>query len=150
MDFSRRQALALVPGAAALAALGPALLPATARAAVEEAIAAFAGGTTPVEGRIRLDAPQIAENGASVPVSVSVDSPMTQADHVAAVMIVAPANPMPRVATLHFGPMSGRAEATTRIRLAKTQKVMALARMSDGSVFMDQRDVKVTIGGCGG
>jgi sulfur-oxidizing protein SoxY len=150
MDFSRRQALALVPGAAALAAFGPALLPTAARAAVEDAIAEFTGGAAPAEGRIKLDAPEIAENGNSVPVSVSVESPMTDDDHVAAVLILAAGNPTPKVATMHFSPMSGKAEASTRIRLAKTQNVMAIAKMSDGSVFMDQTEIKVTIGGCGG
>ncbi|MFN3613320.1 MAG: thiosulfate oxidation carrier protein SoxY [Rubrimonas sp.] len=148
MKMTRRQALALVPGAAALSALG---FPGAGRAATaDEEITAFTGGVAPAEGRIRLTVPEIAENGNSVPVSVTVDSPMTADDHVAAVLILAAGNPTPKVATMRFGPLSGSAEAATRIRLAKTQDVIAVARMSDGSVFMDRREVKVTIGGCGG
>ncbi len=75
---------------------------------------------------------------------------MSEADHVASVMILASGNPNPGVITFNFTPMSGVAAATTRIRLAKTQDVIAVAKMSDGSVFMDKKLVKVTIGGCGG
>lgn len=149
MRLDRRQALMLVPGAVALAALGGR---AAFAAAVETdaAIAAFTGGATPAAGRITLTAPEIAENGNSVPVGVSVESAMTDADHVAAVLLLASGNPSPVVATFNFTPLSGKAEATTRIRLAKTQNVVVVAKMSDGSCFIDQREVKVTIGGCGG
>lgn len=149
MRLDRRQALMLVPGALALSVLGGRAGLAAA-AETDAAIAAFTGGATPVAGRIALTAPEIAENGNSVPVSVSVDSAMTDADHVAAVLLLASGNPTPVVATLAFTPLSGKAEATTRIRLARTQNVVAVARMSDGSCFIDQREVKVTIGGCGG
>ena len=71
-------------------------------------------------------------------------------DVVESVMIGADGNPNPEVATFHFTAMSGAAEATTRMRLAKTQNVIAVARMADGSVYMDKKEVKVTIGGCGG
>ena len=75
---------------------------------------------------------------------------MTDADYVAEVMILADGNPEPGVATFKFTAMSGEAQASTRIRLAKTQNVIALAKMSDGSLFMDKKQIKVTIGGCGG
>ena len=75
---------------------------------------------------------------------------MTGDDYVASVLILADGNPNPDVATFHFTALSGAAEATTRMRLAKTQNVIAVAKMSDGSVFMDKKEVKVTIGGCGG
>jgi sulfur-oxidizing protein SoxY len=146
--MTRRQAMALVPGAAALAAMGPSAFAAASDA--DAAIMEFTGGAAPQAGRIRLTTPEIAENGNSVPVSVAVDSPMTDGDHVAAVLILAAGNPTPKVATMRFSPMSGSADAATRIRLAKTQDVIAVAKMSDGSVFMDRREVKVTIGGCGG
>ena len=97
-----------------------------------------------------MTAPEIAENGNSVPVTVEVDSPMTDGDYVASVTILADGNPNPEVATFHFTPLSGTAAATTRIRLAKTQNVVAIAKMSDGSTFSDRKEVKVTIGGCGG
>ncbi len=151
MKLTRRDALALTAGAAVFAAIG--VRAGTARAGTEEtqkAIDAFTGGAAPQSGRITLTAPEIAENGNTVPVSVSIESPMTDADYVASVIILAEGNPNPNVATLHFTPMNGTAEATTRMRLAKTQNVIAIARMSDGSVFMDKKEVKVTIGGCGG
>ena len=97
-----------------------------------------------------LNAPEIAENGNTVPISVSVESAMSGDDLVESVMLVADGNPNPAVATFHFTEMSGKAEATTRMRLAKTQNVIAVARMKDGSVFSDTKLVKVTIGGCGG
>ena len=75
---------------------------------------------------------------------------MTADAYVAAVMLLADGNPNPAVATFHFTPLSGSAEAATRIRLARTQNVIAVAKMSDGAVFMDRKEVKVTIGGCGG
>jgi len=151
MKLTRREALALTAGATVFAVFGGRVD--TALAGTEEtqkAIDAFTGGAAPQSGRITLTAPEIAENGNTVPVSVAVESPMTDTDYVAAVMILAEGNPNPSVATLHFTPMSGSAEATTRMRLAKTQNVIALAKMSDGSVFMDKKEVKVTIGGCGG
>ena len=110
----------------------------------------FTGGKTPETGKITLTAPEIAENGNTVPVSVSVESAMEGDDLVESVMIVADGNPNPAVATFHFTPMSGEAAATSRMRLAQTQNVIAVARMKDGSVFMDKKLVKVTIGGCGG
>jgi len=151
MKLTRREALALTAGAAVLAVAAgrPGVALATAED-VEGAIAKFAGGQTPQTGRVKLTAPEIAENGNTVPIAVSVESPMTDDDYVAAVMILAEGNPNPEVATLHFTPLSGVAEAKTRMRLAKTQNVIAVAKMSDGSVFMDKKEVKVTIGGCGG
>ena len=113
-------------------------------------LAEFAGGATATEGTIKLTTPEIAENGNTVPISVSVDSPMTEESYVESVMIVAEGNPNPTVATFHFTPASGVAKASTRMRLAKTQNVIAMAKMNDGSVFTDTRNVKVTIGGCGG
>lgn len=117
---------------------------------VEAAIKEILGDRTAEEGRISLDLPEIAENGNTVPISVSVESPMTEDDHVKAVHIFAEGNPLPNVAKMNFTPRSGEAVASTRIRLAQTQKIHAVAEMSDGSVFTAAREVKVTIGGCGG
>jgi sulfur-oxidizing protein SoxY len=97
-----------------------------------------------------LKAPEIAENGNTVPVTVIVDSPMTEQDYVKAVHVVAEANPAPGVVTLHFRPENGKAEAQFRMRLAQTQNLVAIAEMSDGSLWTATREVKVTIGGCGG
>ncbi|MDP4024679.1 thiosulfate oxidation carrier protein SoxY [Methylobacterium sp. NEAU 140] len=148
--FNRRQALALGTGAVAAAALGLRAGPAlAAKAATDEAIKAFTRGREPVRGKVKLELPEIAENGNTVPMTVSVDAPMTKDSFVEEVMIVAEGNPNPGVISFHFTP-SSVAEANTRIRLAETQNVIAVARMNDGSVFSDVKQVKVTIGGCGG
>ena len=149
MTITRRQALGLTAGTAAFLALSPRLTFA-ATSDTEAAIKAFTGGATPTAGTVSLDTPEIAENGNTVPVGVSVDSPMTSDNYVASVLILADGNPNPAVATFHFSPLSGSAEAKTRIRLAKTQNVIAVAKMNDGSTFIDRKEVKVTIGGCGG
>jgi sulfur-oxidizing protein SoxY len=116
----------------------------------DELIRKFTDGKPATEGRIRLDLPEIAENGNTVPMMVSVESPMTEQSHVRDVLIVADGNPRGGVATFHFSPESGVAEANVRIRLAESQKIIAVARMSDGSFFTTSKAVKVTIGGCGG
>jgi len=117
---------------------------------IEKAIGDFSGGESVQDGTITLTTPEIAENGNSVPISVSVDSPMSDDSYVESVMILAEGNPSPEVATFHFTPASGVAEASTRMRLAQTQNVVAVARMSDGSFHKAVSNVKVTIGGCGG
>lgn len=151
MTLTRRSMLTLSVGAAigvvAVARSGPAL------ASAEDVMARvteFAGGKEPATGTLTLDAPEIAENGNTVPVSVSVESPMTDDDYIESVAIFADGNPMPDVVTFNFTPMSGQATATTRMRLAKTQNVIAVAKTNKGEVFMDKKEVKVTIGGCGG
>jgi len=146
--FNRREALALGAGAVSVAMFGAA--PALAKNDADEAIKKFTGGKTPVQGKVKLDLPEIAENGNTVPMTVTVDSPMTEQSYVTDVMVVANENPRSSVVTFHFSPASGVAEANTRIRLAATQDVIAVAKMNDGSVFMASKQVKVTIGGCGG
>jgi sulfur-oxidizing protein SoxY len=146
--FNRRQALALGAGAVAVALSGTAG-PAMA-SEYEELIKKFTGGKAPAPGRVKLDLPEIAENGNTVPMTVSVESPMTAQSHVTDVLVVADGNPHAAVVTFHFSPASGVAEANTRIRLAKTQNVIAVAKMNDGSFFTASKQVKVTIGGCGG
>ena len=108
------------------------------------------GGATPASGKVKLEMPEIAENGATVPVKISVDSPMTDKDYCESVTIIAPKNPTVYVATFHFTPDSGKAWINTRMRLAQTQEVWALAKMSDGKFYIAKTNVKVTIGGCGG
>lgn len=115
------------------------------QAAMDEVL----GGRTADEGRISLELPEIAEDGNTVPLTVEVESPMTEDDHVKAIHIFSEANPSPNVVSMQLSPRSGEAIVSTRIRLAKTQKIHALAEMSDGSVFSAARDVKVTVGGCG-
>jgi len=117
---------------------------------VDEAVMKLIGDTKLVDGKITLDLPQIAENGNTVPIGVAVDSPMTADNYVKAVHLFADGNPTPGVASLYFTPMSGKAEASSRMRMAGTQNVIAVAEMSDGKVFRASQEVKVTIGGCGG
>lgn len=148
--LNRRQTLALGVGAATAAVLGASAQPAAAANNYDEVIKKFTGGKTPTVGKVRIDAPEIAENGNTVPMTISVESPMTPASYVTDVLVVADENPRAGVVTFHFTPESGVAEANTRIRLASTQHLHAIARMNDGSFFMAKKEVKVTIGGCGG
>lgn len=151
MKLTRRNVLGLTAGAAAFAVVGARITPALASVEdTEKSIMEFTGGAAPGEGKITLTAPEIAENGNTVPVTVTVESAMSGDDLVESIIIFADGNPNPAVATFYFTELSGAALATTRIRLAKTQNVVAVAKMKDGSVFMDKKQVKVTIGGCGG
>lgn len=102
------------------------------------------------EGKIKLDIPEIAENGLVVPVNIEVESPMTEADYVKAVHIYADGNPQPGIVSYSFSPACGKASAATRMRLAQTQNIVCVAEMSNGSLHMAKANVKVTIGGCGG
>ncbi|BCX18365.1 MAG: thiosulfate oxidation carrier protein SoxY [Geminicoccaceae bacterium] len=117
---------------------------------LQKLLAELTGGKTPQEGKVRLDMPEIAENGQTVPLTASVDSPMTANDYCKVIHILAEGNPEAGVCSFKFTPASGRAEFSTRMRLAQTQNVWAVAEMSDGSVWMTKTEVKVTIGGCGG
>jgi len=149
-QFSRRATLALGAGSAALTIVG---WSGRASAAAKEAaaeIAKFTAGKTAEQGKISIELPEIAENGNTVPLAVSVDAPMTAENYISEVLVVADGNPNPGVATFHFSPMSGKAEASTRIRLATTQNIIVVAKTSGGQFFTGQKLVKVTIGGCGG
>jgi sulfur-oxidizing protein SoxY len=149
----QRRSLLVGLGAGGLAVIGMALVPRAVLADTDSMAAAIQeriGGTAMQDGRIGLELPQIAENGNTVPISFEVDSPMSESDYVKAVHVFAEKNPLPNVATFHFTPRSGKARASTRMRLLKTQNIVAVAEMSDGSVYMAKTEVKVTIGGCGG
>ena len=150
LSFDRRQVLTIGVGAAAAAAFGLPVAPAYAKNDADEVIGKFTGGKKPTEGKVKLDLPEIAENGNTVPMTVSVESPMTEQSYVTDVLVVTDENPRAGVAMFHFSPASGVAEANTRIRLAATQNVIAVAKMNDGSFFTTKKLVKVTIGGCGG
>jgi sulfur-oxidizing protein SoxY len=99
-------------------------------------------------GRVKVDIPPLVENGNTVPLTVSVDSPMTEADHVKAIHVFTEKNPQPEVAAFHLGPRAGRARVATRIRLADTQTVVAIAELSDGSFWSARADVVVTLAAC--
>jgi sulfur-oxidizing protein SoxY len=150
MTITRRQTLFVGAAAIAAAALGQAATPAFAANNLDEMAKKFTGGAAPVEGKVKLDLPEIAENGNTVPITVSVDSPMTDADYVKEVIVLADGNPNAGIATFHFNPASGVAEANTRIRLANTQNIVAIAKTNDGKFYTAKKQVKVTIGGCGG
>lgn len=141
-----------VAGGAIVATVGFGTLPTFAAEAadVEKLINDFTGGATPEMGKISMSAPEIAENGNTVPVGVEVDSPMTADDYIESVMLLAPGNPRANVAVFRFSSMSGKAAASTRMRLAKTQELVAVAKTNKGAFFMGKKAVKVTIGGCGG
>ncbi|MFQ3622453.1 MAG: thiosulfate oxidation carrier protein SoxY [Acetobacteraceae bacterium] len=148
--LGRRAALAGTAGAVVAVALSPKPASASLQPATQAAIRSAVGERPMTEGRITLRVPAIAENGNTVPLTVLVESPMTAADHVKAVHLFADRNPTPDIASFRFTPSCGRAEASTRIRLGETQDVIAVAEMSDGTVFVGRQEVKVTIGGCGG
>jgi sulfur-oxidizing protein SoxY len=117
---------------------------------IDEFLKKILGDAKPSEGKISLEIPEIAENGNTVPFTLAVESPMSDKDYVKAIHIFATANPQLDVATFRFTPMSGKASVSSRMRLAKTQELVALAELGDGRFLLSRRTVKVTIGGCGG
>jgi sulfur-oxidizing protein SoxY len=119
-------------------------------AQVEAEIQKLYAGKKLGDGKIKLDLPSIAENGLVVPLNIDVESPMTATDFVKALHIFADGNPNPGVASFYFTPMMPKASAQIRLRLAATQNVVAVAEMADGTLYTAKREVKVTIGGCGG
>ncbi|NVK19280.1 MAG: thiosulfate oxidation carrier protein SoxY [Methylocystaceae bacterium] len=100
--------------------------------------------------KVTVDGPEIAENGNTVPIEISVDAPMTEKEYVKTIYVAAEGNPTPEVVTFNLTPASGEARVKFRMRLATTQKVRAVAMMNDGSTFTGEKEIKVTIGGCGG
>ncbi|MCB1478833.1 MAG: thiosulfate oxidation carrier protein SoxY [Tepidamorphaceae bacterium] len=140
MNFTRREALVLGAGAAVLVSLP---FKASAEIPMVGAVDEFTGGAAVGTGDVSLTAPEIAENGNTVPIEVS-------APGATEVRVYAMGNPTPGVAVFKFGPLAAAQSAATRIRLAGTQEVVAIAKMADGSFVKDSKEVKVTIGGCGG
>lgn len=138
MTYTRRETLVLGAGGIAMLAVSPALA-----STAEEAIAAFTGGASVADGAVEINAPEIAENGNVVPIEVN-------APGAEEILVLATGNPSPPVCRVKFGPLAGSQRLSTRIRLARTQDVLAMARMPDGSFIQATRAVKVTIGGCGG
>ena len=148
---SRRCFLLRSAGLAAGAGILPLLPWAAAHAtphAMQEAIRRIVGEGALQHGRVKLDVPPLVENGNAVPLTVSVESPMTEADHVKAVHIVNEKNPQPQVISVTLGPRAGRATLSTRIKLADSQQVVAVAEMSDGSFWSESADVIVTLAAC--
>jgi sulfur-oxidizing protein SoxY len=132
-------------GLSVIAATGPArATPATMRTAMKNVV----GEASLRKGKVTLDLPPLIENGNTVPLTVSVDSPMTAADHVKAIHVFNEKNPQPNVVSMRLGPRAGKASVATRIRLADSQKVVAVAEMSDGSFWSDEVEVVVTLAAC--
>ncbi len=142
MTITRRTALQIGAGAAAVAVLPTGSLLAAEQADIDKAIAEFTGGAAVADGGVEIGAPEIAENGNTVPIEIS-------AEGASAILVLAAGNPNPGVGTFHFGELAVPS-ASTRIRLAGTQDIIAVAKLADGSFGRAQRTVKVTIGGCGG
>ena len=144
--LSRRELLL-----AAAAGLASVVVARPARAtpeAMQEAIRKVVGAARVSPGRVKLELPPLVENGNVVPLTVSVESPMTETDHVRAVHVFTERNPQPDVLGVRLGPRAGRARVATRIRLAHTQTVVAIGELSDGSWWSDSADVVVTLAAC--
>ena len=143
MKINRRKVIITGVGVAAASLLPINLLAQSDGQSAEEIIKEFTGGASIGSGDIMLTTPEIAENGNTVPISV-------ESKKATAIKILALGNPGPDVVTFKFGPLSATRSASTRIRLRKTQDVLAIAKLEDGSFIQDIQKVKVTIGGCGG
>jgi sulfur-oxidizing protein SoxY len=145
MTLTRRAAIALGLGAPLMLISRPV---AASPEAMSAAIAEFTQGAAPQEGRITLDIPVLVENGNSVPMTVTVDSPMTPEDHVSEIAVFNERNPLPEVVRFRPSPALGLARFQTRIRLGDTQKITAIARLSDGSLWSAAMTVIVTAPAC--
>ena len=142
---TRRQFLAAAGGVGLALAVRPAQ---ATPAAMAQAIRQIAGEAEVKTGRVKLDLPPLVENGNSVAVTVSVDSPMTAENHVKAIHVITEKNPQPNVISVKLGPRSGQPDIQTRIRLADTQTVVAICEMSDGSFWSHKVDVILTLSAC--
>jgi sulfur-oxidizing protein SoxY len=141
----RRTVLAAGLGAGLLMLVRPAC---AAAPSLQEAVDAFAAGAKVQQGRVKFDIAALVENGNTVPITVTVDSPMTTADHVRTIAVFNERNPQREILQVTLGPRAGKAQVSTRIRLATSQKLVALARMSDGSVWSQPVEVLVTLAAC--
>lgn len=150
-DTSRREFLLTAGGVAAGIGLASAVAARPARAtpaAMQEAIRKVVGSVRVSPGKVKLELPPLVENGNTVPLAVSVESPMTQTDHVRAIHVFTEKNPQPEVVSFRLGPRAGRASVATRIRLADTQTVVAICELSDGSFWSASASVVVTLAAC--
>src|SRR5436190_5535757 len=143
---TRRDFIALAGSAAVFAVTLP---PADATPAMLASAIRNVVGAAPVKtGKVKLEVPPLVENGNTVPMTVSVASPMAPEDHVKSIHVFNEKNPQPNIGNFHLGPQAGRAQVTTRIRLADSQKVVAIAKLSDGSFWSASVDVVVTLAAC--
>jgi sulfur-oxidizing protein SoxY len=142
---TRRQILLAAGAVGSMTVARPA---AATEATMAEAIRELIGEATLEHGKVKLELPSIVENGNAVPLAVSVDSPMMPADYVESIHVFNQKNPQPYVAAFHLGPRVGKARVASRIRLADSQRVVAIARFNDGSFWSDSADVIVTLAAC--
>jgi sulfur-oxidizing protein SoxY len=149
-ESTRRQFLGLAGSAAALGAVPLVTLrPAAATpASMTSAIRAVVGEATVRTGKVKLDVPPLVENGNTVPMTVTVSNPMTTADHVVSIHVFNEKNPQPNMGNFYLGPHAGRAQISSRIRLADSQKIVAIAKLSDGSFWSATTEVIVTLAAC--
>ena len=147
---TRRQFLGLAGGAAVLGTVPMVTLrPAEATPALLAAAIRNVVGEAAVQaGKVKLEIPPLVENGNTVPMTVSVASPMTPDDYVRSIHVFNEKNPQPNIGNFYLGPRAGRAQVSTRIRLADSQKIVAIARLSDGSFWSASADVVVTLAAC--
>jgi sulfur-oxidizing protein SoxY len=148
---SRREFLRLAGGAAAGLGLAAVVTvrPASATPTeMQEAIRKVVGAGRVAPGKVKIDLPPLIENGNAVPLTIRVDSPMTEAEHVRAVHVFTEKNPQPYVVSFHLGPRAGRAQVATRMRLADSQNVVAICELSDGSFWSDSASIVVTLAAC--
>lgn len=144
-DRRRRRLLGVGVCAGALVMVRPAT---ATPAAMQSALAQWTAGATVRPGKVKLDVARLVDNGNTVPITVTVDSPMTASKHVLAIAVFSERNPLPDVARFTLGPRAGKAMVATRIRLATSQNLLAVARLSDGSYWSHQVDVVVTLAAC--
>lgn len=148
-ETTRRRFVVAVGSAAAMLAIRDTQAQMQANpAAFGAAIGKVTGGAEVKKGKVKLDVPPLSENGNTVATNVTVESPMTAKDYVKAIHLFAEKNPQPNIISVHLNPRSGKAAISTRIRLADTQTVTAIAEMSDGSFWQDTGDVIITLGAC--
>jgi sulfur-oxidizing protein SoxY len=149
-DTTRRRFLSLAGGAAIAGAVPIVTVRPTEAtpAMLASAIRNVTGGAAVKTGKVKLDIPPLVENGNTVPMTVSVASPMAPEDHVASIHVFNEKNPQPNIGNFHLGPHAGRAQISTRVRLADSQKIVAIAMLSDGSYWSASVDVVVTLAAC--
>lgn len=146
--MDRRRFLAGTAATTAVVTVLPLARAAATPDAMAEAIRKVVGTATPTDGRLKLDVPPLVENGSTVPLTVSVESPMTEADHVKAIHVFNEKNPQPNVFSARLGPRSGKAIVGTRIKLGDSQRIVAIAETSDGKFWSAGADVIVTLAAC--
>jgi sulfur-oxidizing protein SoxY len=150
-DKSTRRRFLLSAGTTALLGTAPIVAPRSAEATpamLATAIRDVVGAAVVHTGKVKLEVPPLVENGNTVPLTVSVASPMTESDHVKSIHVFNEKNPQPNVGNFYLNARSGRAQVSTRIRLADSQKIVAIAKLSDGSFWSASVDVVVTLAAC--